>query len=217
MKTRILLLAGMLLCGSICIANAQNIGYLKDISGKTVEFNTKTELVGDPYLTKDWSRATILSANGKTYQDIPIKYDQVENMLYFKDAEGNVNKFAEPVKSFILVDEGNKIYRPFGIGNAYFYHVIYDGATKLIYRDAKYIKESREYNSATTIKKVASADRYYFVKRNQAMEEVKLNKKSILAALADKQADLSKYMETANPNLNTTEGVRQLLEFYDKL
>lgn len=217
MKTRILIIAGVfLLCVSFA-ANAQYIGYLKDISGKTVEFNTKTDVVGDPYLTKDWSRATVISGNGKTYQDIPIKYDQIENMLYFKNVEGNVNRFAEPVKSFILVDEGNKMYRTFGTGNAFFYNVIYDGMTKFIFRDAKYLKENREYNSATTIKKVVSANKYYIVKPNQEMEEVKLNKKSVLAVLSNKQAELSKYMENNKLDLSTTEGIKQLLEFYDKL
>lgn len=217
MKKKILIAVAVLVSAVLGAKAQTNIGYLKDVSGNTVELRTKTELVGDPYLTKDWSRAIITTTDGKKYQDVPIKYDQIENVLYFKDTEGNANKFVDAVKEFVLVDEGNAIYRVFAAGNKFFYHILYDGKTKFVHRDAKYLKENREYNSAITTQKVASANKYYIVRPDHSMEEVKLNKKSILAVLANKEAELTKYVNETKPDLSTVEGFKQLLAFYDQL
>jgi len=203
---------------AILVGNASaqsNIGFLKDVSGMTVEFKTSSEYIGDPFLTKDWSVALITTANGKMYKDVPIKYNQIENVLYFKDPEGKVNKFSDPIKEFSLTTEGNQTYRQFGSSN-FFFHVVYDGKTKLINRDAKYIKENREYNSAIVTKKVSSANKYYIVSLDNSLVEVKLNKKSILSALSAKEESISKYATSEKLDLSKIDDIVKLLIYYDK-
>lgn len=214
MNKLIIIICGLLLFTTQSVISQTNIGFLKDVSGMTVEFKTSTEFVGNPYLTKDWSDALITTADGKKYKDVPIKYDQIENVLYFKDPEGKVNKFSDPIKEFSLQNEGNKIFRQFGPGK-FFYLVLYDGKTKFITRDAKYLKENREYNSATVTKKVLSSTKYYFVAEDGELNETKANKKAILATFPDKKADFEKYADSEKLDLSKLDDIIKLFAHFD--
>jgi hypothetical protein len=107
------------------------------------------------------------------------------------------------------------IFRRFEPSN-FFFHVLYDGKTKLVNRNAKYLKENREYNSAIITKKVSSSNKYYLIKGDNILMEIKLNKKSVLAALLDKQEDASKFADSEKLDLSRPEDIAKLLSHYDQ-
>ena len=76
--------------------------------------------------------------------------------------------------------------------------------------------ETQAFNSATKTKSFQENTRYYLVKDGKATP-VKNDKKSILAALPDKQEQLKGYVAAGNLNFKSDTDLAKLINYYNSL
>jgi hypothetical protein len=183
------------------------------------------DVEGSPYLTKDYNKGTVKLANGSTYKDILIKYNQIDDVIYFQRGD-DVLSFVEPVKEFtIAYIKGAKAlnghYR-----NGYpaigknteksFYEALTDGTAQLLKRTSKYIIKNKPYNSATETQTI-NEDISYYIFADSKMTLIKKDKKYILPALNNKQTELDTFIKSNNLNLKNDDDLTRLVVYYNSL
>ncbi|WP_199141200.1 hypothetical protein [Pedobacter sp. ASV12] len=220
-KFWIALLASGLL-GSATL-KAQQVN-LTDLKGEVLRAMAYTEVTGSPYYMDAWTKGIIRFKDGRIVNGADLKYDQVQDQLLFLNSKGEALELTEPVLEFKLgfkgIDNANdKLFRlgfkPTGKNTEKsFYEILSDGNVKFIKKTFKTILENKEFNSATTTKKIVDRDVYYVVKSDNLPVQVSKNEKSILAAIGDKNAELTAYIKTNKLNLKEDSDILKLFEYY---
>lgn len=205
------------------IASAQS-GFNKVQTTNRNVLNAKESrdgIVGDPYLYKDFKKAFVkFNSGNSTPGYYEIKYDQLDDVILVKGKGTDEElSFSDPVVEFQF-DDGKKLFRngfsPVDKANEKsYFEVIYDGKTKYLKRNTKVIIEAKEYNSATTIKKIEKDEAFYIAKDNKLVT-IKANEKSLIKTLG-KDIELSKYIKDNKLNLKEDADMGKLLAYYDTL
>lgn len=178
-------------------------------------------IVGSPYLIKDWTNGNVKFFGADPIQNVALKLDLMENLLVVKGKNDQENLFDTKVSEFTLNDSGKERLFRAGFTSSKnlaipgYFEIIYDGKTKLLVRELKSIIESTGYNTSTITKNISSSVEYYISKADNVVNLVKLNEKSILAIL-DK-SELAKYVKDNKLNLKNRDEVVKLLQYYDTL
>lgn len=163
-------------------------------------------------------------ANGKVFNSVDIKYDQVEDQLIYRGTDGQAMNFVDKIAEFnLLTSDGNTTVfkKGFpaskGITPENYAEVLVEGKTKLLKRTAKHIQESREYNSATVDRTITSTTLYYLVGDNGEIANISKDKKSILKALPAKSSELEQYISSNKLNLKEDQDLVKLITYYNSL
>lgn len=184
------------------------ISNLNDISGTVLKQQNYFEVNGSPYFYEKWVKGSVTFTNGKIVKDIALKYDQVKDELLFVGKDNQEYYFNDPVKEFTLIGEKNNRPVVFLFRNGFsavknlnvksYYEVITDGELKLMKKNIKTLSETKEYNSATTIKSINENFNYYLAKPNLIFQ-LKKDDMSVLAKALDEQKS-SLILEYAKKN-----------------
>ncbi|MDP9046924.1 MAG: hypothetical protein M3N14_02230 [Bacteroidota bacterium] len=185
-----------------------------------------TDVQGSPFLSDKWAKGMVKMADGRTFKEVRLKYDQVKDELYFQDKKNDTLIFVDPVKEFkIEYDYGDDLHEKL-FRNGYknipnstegsFFEVLSDGTAQLLKRTTKSILESKEYNSTTTVKRFDTNAKYYIVISGTVLP-IKKDKKSILTVLSNRRDQLENYMRTNNINLKSDEDLVKLMAYYNSL
>lgn len=209
----------------ICLS-AVNAQVARDVAGKNLIQRSVSDFVGSPLLTEQWSKGVIMFADNTASKQIDIKYDQLEDVVLYKNDKDETLIATDPIKEFsiLVVKDGKAQEKVFRAGfnpvnnnsDKAFYEVIADNNLKFVKRTIKTIVEEKEYNAASVTKKVIDKS-YYFVVKSNTPILVSKNEKSILAAIGDKNAELSAYIKTNKLNLKNDTDIAKLLAHYDEL
>jgi hypothetical protein len=212
---------------SVYKTKAQGL-YAQDLNGSPIREKKYTDVNGSPYLSNNWEKATVQLANGQTYNNVEVKYDLVADDLTFKSPKGDSLSFAQPVKEFKLSyisdnQSQTHLYRSgFPATGAKttdrsFYEVLYDGGVKLLKRRAKSVwMETTTYGTATQTKNITERVTYFAYKGGQ-MVPIKQDKKSILAALSDKSAQIEKYVKDNKIDWKQDADLVKVFEYYNSI
>ncbi|TSD66789.1 hypothetical protein FFF34_005135 [Inquilinus sp. KBS0705] len=209
----------IMLCCLINI-NAANAQFRNDISGKPILTQTYTDVEGSPYLNDDWQTGTVKFANGKSIIGVKLKYDIVADELYFADKNDEPLSFVDTVKEFTLAGPDKLRYFRKGFAgiakttpNSYF-EVLADGGVQLIKKTSKVVLETQAFNSATKTKSFQEDVRYYLVNNGKAVQ-VKNDRKSILAALPNKQEQIKGYADAGKLNFKSDTDLAAIITYYN--
>jgi hypothetical protein len=208
------------------VSLAAQAQFIQDAEGRPLLERQYTDVQGSPYLTDSWQMGTVRLSNGKTHNNVELKYDQVAEDLIFKGSSGQLFRFAEPVSEFRIQTAGSTGtagllfrtgYKPADDATVKtFYQVLSDGETPLLKRSFKKVIENKPYGSATTVKIFQDVNFYYLVKDGQPLK-LKRDKKAILTALGDYTAELEKFISTNNLTLKSDSNLVMLITFYNSL
>lgn len=221
-----LLLSGFLTlsCASVFAQDPYFMVY--DAKGQVTAKNEYVDVTGSPYLSPDWLIGSFTLANGKSYSDMKIKYDLVKDMMYVKGGDDDLIRLLEPVKEFKLnvPVSGGMDVRYYKSGytnipnttNSYYFEVLEGGKTQLLKRASKIVQVNKEYNSATSSKSFEDITKYYLYTDGKG-SLVKKDKKSVLAALGNKQAELETYIKDNKLNIKSDEDFAKLISYYNTL
>lgn len=208
-------------------AKSASAQFAENINGVPMrEISGYTNVEGSAFLNDQWAKGMVKMADGRTFKDVLLKYDQVKDELYFKDKKGDTLIFVDPVREFKVEyasgdDAHEKLFRngykniPNSTENSFF-EVVSDGTAQLLKRTTKSIAESKEYNSTTVVKRFDENVKYYIIVSEKVIP-IKRDKKSILAALTNKQPQLENFMRTNNINLKNDEDLVKLMAYYSSL
>ncbi|PST84995.1 hypothetical protein C7T94_02440 [Pedobacter yulinensis] len=172
---------------------------IPDQNGKAVATKSYDNIKGSAFLTKDWTTGTVTLADGTTYQDVQLKYDQVEDKIRFKRNDKEL-EFTVPVKQFSI--SGNQKAHVFTSGfpavntnsAASFYEVLVDGQVKLLKRTKKVVIETKGYNEF--LEKRFDSNVEYFILDQNKIYEIKPSKKGVSQAVADQGLKAGELLKT---------------------
>lgn len=204
-----------------CLFHRASGQFLSDLNGKPVFETRYTHVEGSPYLHSDWLKGRVKLANGSTYSDIELKYDQVADELLFRDKNGNVLTFVDAVAEFMLPGSPPPLFRSgfHALDNhteRSFYQILYDGGIKLLKKSVKKISEVKQYNSASSTTKFDLIETYYIGRENQPVKFRK-DKKSLFKVLGNKTDMLENYVKAENLNLKEEADLVKLIHYYNSI
>lgn len=212
------------LCLMANIVTAQEL--LKDANGRPVFTRQYTDVQGSPYFSDSWLKGEVKLINGESYKNMDLKYDQVGDVLLFKNSKNETMSFVIPVSEFKLINSsagGEEIilfrsgYKPAdGNTDKVFYQVLSDGETPLLKRWSKKVVESKPYSSASVIKTFEQVQMYYLAKNGIPLK-IRRDKKALLEVLKDYSRELDEFIKANNINLKTESDLKSLVYYYNSL
>lgn len=211
--------AGLLFFALSTNAAAQ-VELMNDPLGRPMMSKQYTDVQGSPYLFTEWKNGSVKLQSENVFQNIPLRYDQINDELLFKDNVGQELAFAEPVVEFKIENKTfRKGYKPVDTTTpASFYEVLADGETQLLKRTSKRIYEDTPYSSATKVRTVSSTETYYLaLNGGQQLVKIKKDKKSVLDAMSDKKPELEKYIKDQRLNLKLDADMVKVIAYYNTL
>lgn len=191
--------------------------FLQDINGQPIFENAYSAIEGTPYLNADWTRGTVKAKhNGKTYELAKTRYDAYKDELEYEENQ-KPYRFGKEITEFT---SDGKLFRSgfTALDNltlASFYEVIYDGKVKLLKRYPTRIQSEKPYNSATEIRRFVKEEAFFLYKDHKTYR-LKKDKKSLLEALGDKQADLEAFIKDQKLKLSKEEDILKVIEKYEQ-
>lgn len=199
---------------------------IEDANGRPVLVRQYTDVQGSPYLADEWIKGVVTLNNGKTYKAVDLKYDQVADELFFKNAKGETLGFVQPVSEFKLIVLEKETPRVLYFRNGFkpvngntektFYQILTDDETPLVKRISKKVHENKPYSSATVVKTFEEVREYYLVKYGLPVK-IRKDKKSVLAALGSYSDQLDEFIKSNQLNLKDDADLIELVAYYNRL
>lgn len=198
---------------------AQAPKYLEDLNGRPIKKYRYENITGSPYLHEDWQEGRVILGNGNVYENVPLRYNLIEDLLLFRTREGQELGFVQPVQEFQF--NGSTVVYRSGFAPAdnhtaaSFYEVVTDGEVKLLKKTHKAVREEKAYGTATINKNILAYTNYYIVLDNRLVK-VKSGK-NLLQALPDHTAELEKYVKEHKLKLKDEAEMARLVAYYNTL
>jgi len=195
--------------------------YFNHPNGSPLRLSNYVDIQGTPYLYDNWLKSEVTLKNGKTFKDVELRYDIVNDELLFKDAKGQVMAFTDPVMQFTFNDTKESYISNIsglkGFTDKSYFQVFNEGKVKILKKRVKTITEERAYNSATTTKSFVENAQYFLVGPSGTAVPLKREEKFILSVLQDKADQLKEYIHTKKLNLKKDPDLIDIIDYYNSL
>ncbi len=185
---------------------------------------------GTPYLFNEWKQGNIYLNDNTYINDVNIKYNiYTDDVLYLHRKSGDSLIIDRSlINSFEITDDnsGNLVLfkeislRPDKNDKSTFVKVLYDGKSKFIIKYTKtFIKADYKgaYSAGRKYDEYIDDYQYYIITNSTDPVKIKLNKKSVVKALSDKEVKIQPFLNEHRLNLNDEYGIAELLEYYDSI
>ncbi|MEO7531797.1 MAG: hypothetical protein ABIS69_10310 [Sediminibacterium sp.] len=207
--------------------NWSNQLFISDVNGRPV-VNRYPDISGSPYFNTEYKFASVILENNKKFANIKMRLDLVAQEIYFIASNG-VEAFIEAgkVKEIAYYDtssDGKIIAYKFQSGlpaidkqtERNFYQLLAEGHCSFLKSSIKKISEKKSELSGEVTKEFETYENYYlFI--NGEMKRLKKDKEFILAELADKQAQMSQYIQSQKLNPKNNEHLIKIINYYNTL
>lgn len=202
---------------SVNYASGQNV---IDVKGEPLRTTKYDELEGSPFIFKSWTKGDVNLVNGKSIRNIDLKYDEIMDALVFKGKEEDEFYFTDLIKNFNLNEKifksGFLPYKDFSSQS--FFEIITSGKITLLKKNDKKIVEKKEYNSATTAKKVIDNFNFYIAKDNKIIATQKDNLKIIVNVIDSKKSnEIVEFASNNKLNSKKVEDLKKIIDYYNKM
>jgi len=170
--------------------------------------------------------------NGRRFSNLPLKYDIYSEVLAAKrSASDSVLLNSAQISAFAFQDPSLNLNRNFrrlsytvkGISDTQgsFFEVMHEGTKYALLRKYRKTIRKANYQGAYGADKlydefIGSSDLFLRLPDSPNLVEVKLNRKSLMAALGDRKAEAEKQVEQEKIDLKTEAGAIRLLELLEK-
>lgn len=211
---------GKLLIFSCCAwvttyAQAQ-IAISSDVIGGTpLTGQSYTNVKGTPYLIDTWELGTVTLASGKKFENISMMFDQVANMVIFRDADGSSKAFSQPVAAFSIKNNAD-VYNFERGPDGVFYQKLLTGKLTLWKKNHKSLIDEKPYGSATVQRNILNNTSYYSGELTK-LTKIKTDKKSILALFGDKSSEVEAYIKKNKLGTKEDLDLIRIFDYYNNL
>lgn len=203
---------------------APNATFLQTMQGQPiVQKNTTVYTDGTPFYNNNWSRATIITADGQMHKDILVRMNLLEGNVHYKDASGMEMINVSPVKEVIMQDVDGRIITfvhsssiPINeLGNVWLQQLSQQGAVRIYKHVKKEVKEMKAYGSATVEMFVTDEKKYYLLSDKNLQKIKKL--RDITEVLSAKETELTRYIREQSLKDKTDSDMGRLVDYYNSL
>lgn len=221
MKKTIILTAVMLLFAFLTI-QAQDMILNDPVTARTFNSGKYSEVKGTPYFIDKWMEGSVTIDRG-TYKSLLIKYDVHEQELYFLKNEMSY-VFTEPVISFTLKPNpaDSTSFMRFikglsgnGLKENQYVQVLATGKIDLYRSDIKKMSELNEINRGVVLNFTTSTR--YYVKKDNTITLIKLNKQELIDLVKDKEAVMQEYINANKISFKKEADMIRLIRHYNTL
>ncbi len=191
---------------------------------------TYTEVIGSPYLFEDWRMGIVRLENGKNYDGLKVKFDQLTDQLVFIGDNKKAMDFSMAVKAFDIISfdlEGNKVVYSFingfppidGATEKSFYQVFDPGTSpkiEFVKRVKKVVYERSVYSSAVK-EKLIEERTYYYLLMNKRLFKIKLNQKELMKYMQDHKTELNDFVAKNKLTFKSDGDFAEAVKYYNSL
>jgi hypothetical protein len=200
--------------------------FISDVDGRPIK-NNYGDVSGSPYFMGEYKYGSITLTTGRTFVNVKVRIDLASQETYFVSTNGveamisagNVKEIsfadttADGIKSYLFKTGFPDIDRQ---SSRHFYLILAEGKCSYLKSIIKRVSERKSELSGEIAKDFETSEEYYFFANGQ-MKRVKRDKDFVLTELADKKAELDKYVQTNKLNLKNQEHIAKLVAYYNSL
>ena len=215
------------------VASEENLLRVSKLSG-TVYTTKMDELYegvrGTPYLYDEWKLGNVYLTDNKLIKSVNIKYNiYTDELLYLNSSSGDsliinrsmIDKFEiiDDLSDDLIVMEVMNL-KPGNREKKTYVRVIYDGKSKFI---LKYVKTlinafyEGAYAAGNKYDEYTDKYQYYLLTDENIITKIKLNKKSVIKVLSDRERKIKAFVNEQGLTLDNEDDVVRVLEYYDRL
>ncbi|MEO7529969.1 MAG: hypothetical protein ABIS69_01115 [Sediminibacterium sp.] len=206
------------LASSAQIINAQG-NNLQDFNGKPIMSTKVSETEGNYFVDENYQKAIMVLANGKQLPDMKVKLDLKNNKVYYINEEGAEMEAVTKVKRIVFTDKGTVFENGFPAVNKQdqgtFYKVIISGKASLLSLTQILESEYKEFNSATTTKRIDKVTEIYGASPNAITRLSK--EEDVIQLLADKKKEVYGYIVKNNLKCKKQVDYENIINYYNAL
>lgn len=184
---------------------------------------------GSPYWFEDWGVGKVDFIGFKSYENVLIKYDVVNQKVVLKLGSDSQEYVVEPeiIERFYSTYLGtenrfvkfDKFLFEKPKDKTKFYRVVHDGEIPVIHEVTKYLKKADfqgAYAAGETYDEFIKKEAYYILLPNGKFKEIILKENSVAKGLPASKAKLFKaYFEENNIKLKTEQTLRLALDYVE--
>lgn len=177
---------------------------------------------GSPFLFEEWKSGSVVTERG-LYKNLKLKLDVSDHTIYF-EKDALPYGFKDMVNSFVLMlnekDSSTFQYFEKGISTAeirpnQYLQVLAKGKIGLYKLNGKLLSEINEINQG--IIKTFTSFSKYFVFRDNAWQQVKLNKENVLDLVKDKNEKVMAFINDKKLSAKKESDFVQIIAYYNAL
>lgn len=202
-------------CLAYSSATAQIAVSADPVGGTPMTGQVYMNVKGSPYLLEDWQKGSVTIASRKKFENLNLMFDQVANQVIFKDADGVIKSFNQPIVAF-SIGEGSKIYNFEKAADGLFYEKLVSGKLNLWKKNKKSIIDEKPYGSATVQRNVLNNTTYYVGELAQ-LTKIKNDKKSVVQIMSDRASDVEEYIKEQKLNPKNEADLFRIFLYYNGL
>ncbi|MBX9780677.1 MAG: hypothetical protein K2X26_10040 [Chitinophagaceae bacterium] len=202
------------------------IMMVTDINGRPFRPNY-VDVVGHPFLLKDFKWGNIEFLNGRKLENIPCRIDVVSNFININTPNNEeINIESKDIKELIFIDSSEpkpipyifKTHLPkaFGHNENEFYQLLVDGKVSLFKSTTKRIDTRKDDISGDATREFAIYIEYYVLKNNEFIR-LKKEKKFIMDLLSDKSDLMKNVFNSYKTVIRNDIDIIKILDIYNKL
>jgi len=195
----------------------------KIIDGAWKNVLTEDQIMGSPYLSKEFSVGTIYTMQRMQYDSILLRYNIYQDELQFKTPKGEIMAIGKPeIIEKAVFDKNELVYLPYNVGGKTktgFFLLIEQGKAWFLVKPQVVLKEATEpaaYKDAEPAEYIKQADDFYIRTGNEVAVLIK-SKKDLIAAFADNQDKIEDFISKNKIKSNKKEGIAEVVRYYNSL
>ncbi len=200
-------------------------GTIPDSDGKPLTIaSPAADADGSVFYKLDWSDGSIGRKGGQQYTGLKLKYDEYDDLVVYEGSKSDpmVPVYTD-INTFTLKNVDGKAVMNFANGfpavdkqtTASYYEVIAGGKTQLLKHYSKTVSERS--NGDNTTAKMFNDSQTYYIYKNGTMTVIKPDAKSIVAALADKEAQVTAYIKSNHLGYKDDDDLGKIFTYYNSL
>lgn len=201
----------------------ENIHFLNDANGKPFKSIRNFEEEGSPYFSADYVKCNIQLLNGKTYRDIPIKFNQLTGEIIFKTSEGQEMLMTNPFQRIELQHEGKSYVFRSGFpaidkqNDMSVYQLLDSGTAVLLKYTAVQYQDKQTYNSPNIVRTYTKKESHYAWTSTQGLVRIPKKEDEWPGFFGNHQAEMNSFIQKENIKLRKEEDVIKLFQHYNQL
>jgi len=180
--------------GQMAFVNFDPSKDVFNLSGARINIDP-SDIAGDPFLLSNWVKGNVSFFNGQYLKEADLKFNLVNNELQFL-SDGKALVFAQPVKSFTLVDTAGGVtkrawflsgYPEFGMHktNAFYQVLAIGPKVHLIKFISKHTTEMYQYNVNAKLSYKTVEDLHLYDVKNEKIQFINPTANSVEKGLSD--------------------------------
>jgi len=195
----------------------------KIIDGAWKNILTEDQIMGSPYLSKEFSVGTIYTMQRMQYDSILLRYNIYQDELQFKNPAGEIMSIGTPeIVEKAVFDKNELVYLPYnsvGKTKKGFFLLVEQGKAWFLIKPQVGFQEATEpaaYKDAEPAKFISKADDFYIRTGNEVAVLIN-SKKDLIAAFPDNNDKIESFISKNKIKTNKKEGLAEVVRYYNSI